>query len=320
MDKIEILKADDFDTRLKSSLEDRFLPDYFLYLGCSGVDNWLSLYRSSEFTIAARLTSLLKGNIEKISRHFSGELDVVSIGVGGGEKEKSLLEELTRCCQPRYFAVDASSEMVDVALEAVSKMKIESTGIVALLEDLYLIHDYWNSNVLVCLLGNTLCNYEPDEVFRTVHLELEENDYFMFDCSLLPFSEVDGTPDIQSVIDSYRTGLNVTFNLNPLLCRGLCEDDCEFHLDVVRVEDKGGTAYRTAKWIEILKGSKVECGCDSIELPAGSIINMGFTYKFTPEQVARHLEVSGFEALEIFFSPEKTEMMVLARKVMEKET
>ena len=84
MNKIELVTKDELEIKLYECLEQRQMPDYFLYLDHSGVRNWLALDSSDEFTVASRLTDLLRQNLPAIATHISGKFDMVSIGVGNG--------------------------------------------------------------------------------------------------------------------------------------------------------------------------------------------------------------------------------------------
>lgn len=314
MKKIELVSKEELETRLRVSLEQRQMPDYFLYLGDSGVRNWLSLSSSQEFPVASRLTELLRQSLPSIARHLSGRLDVVSIGAGSGEKERMLLEALMPRCELAYYAVDISSEMVDEALNTVADIDVEKTGVVAFMEDLAALRQLWNPPVLLCLLGNNFCNYAPDYLLETVHSQLEPDDLFLFDCHLFPAqrgSEKSGREYVERV---YRSPLNMRFNIDPLVQRGLEPGDCAFHLDLQPAETAVGTVYRTSKWLEIFKDSIISCGPNRVSLFAGDTIRLGFTYKYTREQVQGCLQQHDFKNVELFLSPDGGNMLTLVRK------
>lgn len=179
MNRVELVTEDVLEARLLRCLEERHMPDCFLYLGESGVRNWLTLSASEAFPVAERLTCLLKESIPSIARHVPGRFDLVSIGVGGGEKERIMLEALTGQHDVSYVAVDISGGMVDEALRTVKGIDVGKTGVVAFLEDLGRLRRLWRSPVLLCLLGNNFCNYEPDGVLDAVHRELGPDDLLL---------------------------------------------------------------------------------------------------------------------------------------------
>ena len=314
MKKIELITRDELENRFWEYLNERRMPDCFLYLDSSGVKNWLALDRSAEFTIAAGLTDLLRQSLDSIAKHVSGRLDVFSIGVGSGEKERMLLQALLPRCQPSYYAVDISSQMVNEALYAAADLDLDKTGIVAFLEDLPSLREFWHRPVLLCLLGNNFCNYEPDYLLESVAGQLEPGDLFLFDCHLLPQASPTKGSGAAQVERTYRSPLNVHFNIDPLLRRGLEWGSCNFRLELLPVATDRGEVYRTSKRLEILKNSVISDGRHKVSLAAGETIRLGFTYKYTAAQVEEYLERHGFNIVERYLSPDGDNLLALVGK------
>jgi uncharacterized SAM-dependent methyltransferase len=314
LNKIELVTKDQLEARLQACLEQRQMPDCFLYLDDSGVRNWLALSNSEEFPVASRLTGLLKQDLPSIVEHLSGKFDLVSIGVGSGEKERILLEALVQQGTPTYYAVDISSEMVEQALNTVTDINVDRIGVVAFLEDLEVLRQFWNPPVLLCLLGNNFCNYDPDSLLETIHAQLQSEDLFLFDCHLFPTQQQGEDWGREEVERMYRSQLNVRFNIDPLVRRGMNPDDCVFHLELLPVETSLGSVYRTTKWLDMLKDTTITCGPNKVLLMAGDTISLGFTYKYTPPQVQGYLRRYGFQEVELFLSPDEDGLLVLARK------
>lgn len=313
MRKIEMVTRDDLEARLKDCLEQRQMPDYFLYLGDSGFRNWLNLASSAEFPVATRLTDLLRQSLSSIIRHLSARFDLVSIGVGSGEKERMLLEAVIPQAVRTYYAVDISNQMVDKALDTVADIDVNKIGLVAFLEDLALLRQLWRSPLLLCLLGNNFCNYDTDDLLTTVHEQLEPGDLFLFDCHLLPQQEGE-MHRREQVEQVYRSQLNVHFNVDPLVQRGLDPNNYAFHLDLLPIRKSIGTVYRTNKSLHILKDTTISCGPNKVLLVAGDIIRLGFTYKYACSQVERYLQRHGFHKVELFLSPDNDNLLALVRK------
>ena len=314
MKKIELITRDDLEARLQECLEQRQMPDYFLYLGDPGVRNWLTLSGSGEFPVASRLTDLLRQSLPSIARHLSGVFDLVSLGVGSGEKERMLLEALVQRGVPSYYPVDISSQMVDEALNTVADIDVDKTGLVAFMEDLALLRKFWSPPVLLCLLGNNFCNHDPDHILAAVHGQLESDDLFLFDCHLFPAQREGEDPAREQVERVYRSQPNVRFNIDPLMQRGLDPDNCVFHLDLLPTETSLDTVYRTNKWLQILKDTAISCGPNKVLLAAGDTIHMGFTYKYTCRQVQGYLKRHGFQEVELLLSPDGENLLTLVRK------
>jgi uncharacterized SAM-dependent methyltransferase len=310
---ITLVSAEVLEGRLLESLERRQLPDYFLYLGEKGVRRWLELDQSDEFPIAARLTALLGSSMRLIVRQLPATFDLVSIGCGGGSKERLLLQSLGPRQSARYFPVDVSSGMVDAALARVEDLDVEATGVVALFEDLPAIAEHWRRPVLLCMLGNNLCNYEPDSVMRAVRAELKPEDYFLFDCHLFSASAKSIAEWEAGFARAYQSDPNVRFNIGPLVDRGMDPKDCEFRLKLLPAETPFGRAFVTRKSITILNDVRINVGGVSVELSSGDTLSMGFTYKYRPSQIQGYLQQSGFVTVEEFLSRDGENLLVLAR-------
>ncbi|WP_269850103.1 L-histidine N(alpha)-methyltransferase [Methanosarcina horonobensis] len=115
-------------------------------------------------------------------------MSLVSVGVGSGEKERILLEELIKknlAERPAsekvpiiYYPVDINSQLVDLALEKARDLPVEKKGIVGFIEDMPLLKEHWRLPVLFSILGNTFCNYEPEFILKLVYENLEQGDLF----------------------------------------------------------------------------------------------------------------------------------------------
>jgi len=311
VNKVELLTKEELESRLRVCLERREMPDCFLYLGDSGVRSWLSLSASAEFPIASDLTTLLVESLPALLPRLPARFSLVSVGVGDGAKERTLLEALSPRRVQRYCAVDVSSEMVDRALNAVAHIEVEKCGIVAFLEDLPSLRRFWSTPALLCLLGNNFCNYDPAFILEMLRGQLGADDLFLFDCHLLP-PGADGRDGLsQRVEETYRSGLNALFNINPLVQRGLSPDDCVFHLDLVPVQGELGTVYRTSKCLEIANDARIALGSGELCLSAGDRIRLGFTYKYTRGQLHEYLVRHGFSERELFQSCGGDNVLVL---------
>jgi len=304
MSKTELVSDEALEHRLKHHLERRELPDAFLYTGNHGTLNWLTLESSQRFPVAATLTSLLKEHARSIAQRIRNCRDVVSIGAGDARKELILLEELLHFSKPRCHIVDVSSRMVDEALKTLSGLGLEITGTVAFCEDLGRLAPDWNRPVLLCLLGNSFCNFDPAGLLPLVGNNLGPADLFLLDGSMLPENEREVARWRREVERIYNSPENVRFNTAPLVRRGMDPESCGFELKLVGVDSPWGQTYRTQKRIHVLKRAVVQCGTDAVTFAAGDVIEMGFTYKYRFAQLRQCLERHGFRVAESW--PDRT--------------
>lgn len=326
VEKIKITSEEEIEKKLYESLKKHELPDYLLYTGTYGAESWLKLDESETFPIARRLKVLLEKNIASIVNFIPTGISLVSVGVGSGDKERILLEELVKknlAEKPasgrvsiRYYPIDISTQFVDIALEKVSGLPVEKKGIVGFLEEMPLLKKNWRLPILFCILGNTFCNYDPEFILNLAYENLEQGDLFLFDVDLLPTRHPgDESKSIRkSVLGTYASRENAHFNMFPLLQYGMDPEDFDFELLLVYVDSRIGKVYRTRKNLNILKDSKIEIGKETIGFRKGDIIRMGFTYKYTYEQIIAFLDICGFDVLNSFLSEDRSSAIILAKK------
>ncbi len=312
MTKIEFVSDETLEQEFKRHLERRELPDAFLYTGDDGPVNWLTLESSQQFPVAADLTTLLKEHAHAIAPRVGDRRDLVSIGAGDARKELLLLQELLRFSKPRCHVVDVSSRMVDAALRTLSGLGIETIGTVAFCEDLDRLAPDWNRPLLLCLLGNTFCNFDPARLLPLLGKHLGPADSFLLDGSLLPENEPDVARWKQEVESVYHAPENTRFNTAPLVARGMDPQSCRFELKLITVDSPWGQTYRTRKRIHVLQRAVVRCGSDGVTFAAGDVLEMGFTYKYRFDQLCSCLEQYGFRVMGSWRDPGGSNGILLA--------
>ena len=323
-EKIVITSKEDIEGRLCECLKNHELPDYLLYMGTGGAKNWLKLDGAKTFPVARQLKILMEKNLDSIVRFIPTGMSLVSVGVGNGEKERIFLEALVKKnlaenpssekVSIRYYPVDINSEFVDIALEKVDNLPVEKKGIVGFIEDMATLKENWRLPILFCVLGNTFCNYEPEFILQLVHENLEQGDLFFFDANLLPTEGTEAQSVRRSVLGTYASRENALFNMYPLLQYGMAPEDFDFELLLAHVNSRIGGVYRTKKSLYILKDTELKIGTETIGLREGDIIRMGFTYKYTYDQITAFLEICGFEILKAFLSENRANVIILAKK------
>jgi len=323
-EKIVITSKKDVERRLCECLKNHELPDYLLYTGTGGAKNWLKLDGAETFPVARQLKVLLEKNLDSIVRFIPTGMSLVSVGVGNGEKERIFLEELVRKnlaenptsgkVSIRYYPIDINGEFVDIALEKVDNLPVEKKGIVGFLEEMAILKKNWHIPVLFCILGNTFCNYEPEFILQLVRENLEQGDLFFFDANLLSTEGSEGQSARKSVLGTYASRENALFNMYPLLQYGMAPEDFDFELLLADIDSRIGTVYRTKKSLYILKDTELTVGTEIIGFREGDVIHMGFTYKYTYNQITAFLDICGFEILKAFLSEDRTNTVILAKK------
>lgn len=313
-EKVVLLTDERLEEMLLENLRKGFMPDCFLYVGESGARRWLDLAASKEFPIVARLTDLLETSSLAVSAFFSGAVDLVSVGVGSGEKDKLLLERLISTCDIKYVGVDVSSRLLNEAMKRLRRTGVEKTGIVARFEDIGKFEEYWQASVLLCMLGDSFSNFDPERVLRLVRKHLGPGDAFLFDCSLLPLNRSNGDAGdafVEQVEKIYGSEVNRKFNIAPLVDRGIDPESCRFSIELKTVKTPTGNVLKTSKRLEVLEDSTISSDSGEVRLKTGDTLKMGFTYKYRADQVRALLKRYHFDELALFFSPDGENLLAL---------
>jgi len=100
----------------------------------------------------------------------------------------------------------------------------------------------------------------------------------------------------------------------PLLQYGMDPEDFDFELLLAHVNSRIGGVYRTRKSLYILKDTELTIGEETMGFREGDVIRMGFTYKYTYDQVIDFLDICGFEVLKGFLSEDRESAIILAKK------
>jgi len=311
--KIELFNNEVLEEKLFQNLMDHRLPDSFLYLGSQGAKNWMILSRSAGFTIAEDLFGLIEENVKEISELIPSGTNVAGIGVGSGEKERILLKELLSKGRPVYFPVDVSSSLLNKALENVKDLPVRKIALVGFLEELSILKSFWRFPLLMTMLGNTFCNYEPEYLLNLINNNMHFSDYFLFDCHIFP-ENADCERTVKEIEEIYRNPGNAFFNMSPLFVRGVSPEDCSFHLELVRVNSPVGKVYRTRKYLSIKNLITVAAGENRISFKKGDKIRMGFTYKYKICQIVQLLKKFGFSILYFNKNDDKKNALFLVKK------
>ncbi|NLF30409.1 MAG: L-histidine N(alpha)-methyltransferase [Planctomycetes bacterium] len=293
MRKVMLIDADGLERRLAGHLRRRELPDLFLYTGADGARQWLELDRCEAFDIASGLTDLLGRSAPRIAARAARGADLLSLGVGEGAKERILLEWLAPRGTRRYVAADVSEPLVDRALALVEDMDLERVGVVAGWEDLPRFRGHARPPALLCLLGNTLCNYDGDALLGMLASCMAEGDRLLVDCHLLPDGGARRRRWRRHVEAAYGGEANARFNLAPLLSRGMRPGQAEFAIDLQDADTPAGTALRTRKRIRFLDDVALTVAGGPVEFRAGETLAMGFTWKYRRRQLHDLLVRSG---------------------------
>jgi uncharacterized SAM-dependent methyltransferase len=169
------------------------------YLTPEQAQGYLDLDSDNKYKKAigqAEAENLIEINIKEIKEKIgNGPINVVDLGCGDGNEAAQFVRELKKSApniKIRYCPIDISGYMVEKAIETFSKL-----GVDEIVEFQYNISDFENlenvtpllrrgeykKNVFL-LLGNTLGNFEINELLYEIRTSMEKEDVLIVDAAI----------------------------------------------------------------------------------------------------------------------------------------
>lgn len=242
---------------------------------------------------------------------FMGDtpFNLVDLGCGNGKKAESLinhLKEIKQEIKVRYCPIDISGHMVEEAIETFKKRDEE------ILELQYNISDFDNlRNItpllkkeeykknLIILLGNTLGNFEINELLYDIRTSMDKEDMLLLD-----MIADDGNQEKRA--NSYAQ--NERFNdwlIHVPLQLGLEESD-------VKIGARWNPP-RIEVYYEIQKDKKIEFQGKNVQFNKGDQIIVVVGYKYNKEDLNSFLNMH-FDYVDLKVSEDKSKIVAICTK------
>jgi len=279
------------------------------YVTAAQAQGYLDLEQSPEYRegLIQAEVMLIESNLDRILVQLpEKKVNLVDLGCGNGEKAAMFIGRLGRKLGVRYCPVDISSYMVARALATVGRMDID--GVVECKEN---ISDFENlTNVmpafrrggydssLVLLLGNTIGNFDREDILEGIHQSMQPQDY------LLIGTELRDTKRVELIVKEYDAPLVNQFLVHLPRQVGLSEEDVEFEVEFNR--DRVDLFYR------VKNDRTVRHLGRNIDFKAGDRILAAISYKYTQDELRQLLE-KRFET-EVYPNKEANYALALCRK------
>jgi hypothetical protein len=257
------------------SIEARDLPEKFFYWFPRSVRAWLDLSQNS---ITAGLRQCWETLGEKVSKkipHPDAAVSVISFGSGDGAKDRGLIKSLERSGRTvKYFPVDASQMLLELACSAAEDAEIETMGIKADISSpmhLVLASDAAESPKIFLMAGNTLGGFDPLDQVRHLAECMHGEDRLI----------IDGEIFHEAVLARNEEPCVRRFALAPLITVGIQEDDGELRFEHKRDERHSGL-HLTTRYFRADNDLTLAVPGEPT-LPRGERVFLNFRYTYTPE-------------------------------------
>ncbi len=274
---IEVLLTElEIANEFSESLEARDLPEKFFYWFPLSVKSWRALAADPEYTGLQKMWGSLAERLPERVAHMKGAIPVVSYGAGDGERDRIVLRALRKASKSaRYFPVDASQILLEIACAAAEEEEFETVGIKADISSrmhLLLAADAAEAPRLFLMAGNTMGGFDPLDQIRNVSDAMRPGDILAIDGELK--AEEDGALP--------QSDVEMQFAFAPLASIGFSAEDGRVRFE--QKVDKRHTGLRMiAKHFQADRDVRVSVASHDLAIARGERIFMNFRYRYSAE-------------------------------------
>ena len=234
-------------------------------------------------------------------------INIIDLGCGDGKKAAGLIKSFNGKLDVKYCPIDISSYMVKKAIETFSQEDVAE-----IVEFQYNISDFENlDNVihllntgkykknLILLLGNTLGNFEINELLYEIRSSMKGTDLLMIDTAV-------ADEKIEERTKSQAENKYVdNFLIKMPLQLGLKKEDLKYN---TRFKNYRMEFYYTIKNNRTIKFNKKK-----VIFNKGDQIIVAVAYKYDQEDLISYLNIY-FNSVQVNFSKDKSKTVSLCKK------
>jgi hypothetical protein len=261
--------ADEF----AESIEARDLPEKFFYWTSPSVKAWQALAARSEDVLQPTWETLA-AKAPDLTKAFGKRVPVISLGSGAGLWDRMILKSLIAAGrEPKYYPVDASQTLLEMASAGAEDDECEVMGIKADISSpmhLLLAADVSEAPRLFLMVGNTLAGFDPIDEIDHVAKCLHKGDILIIDGNL--HGGVPVTPSEEQK----------RFAFAPLASAGLVPDDGELEY-AEKPDDRLDGLFMMTRRFHALRDLRLMPMGREVPITRGERIMLNFRYLFSKE-------------------------------------
>src|SRR5580693_5351698 len=286
-----VLKKAEIVHELTEAVEARDLPEKFFYWSPLSVRAWLARAADPALGGLHRCWKELAAKAKWLLDPFAGRLPVISLGAGDGATDRLLLDVVQYAGHElKYYPVDASQALLEMACAGAEDLDIETAGIKADISSpmhLVFASDAAESPKLLLMSGNTLGGFDPLDQVKHIAQCLHGDDRLILDAAIY---QTNGSAPHG---DALRQ-----FAFAPLATLGVSADDGEVRFEHKRDKSIAGL-HVTAAHFRPDRDLRISTPGHEVLVERGEHINLNFSYMFTPEAFRQVLtERAGLRIIE----------------------
>jgi uncharacterized SAM-dependent methyltransferase len=271
---IEVLLTEaEIAQEFADSLEARDLPEKFFYWTPLSVKRWKELSERSEGSLRATWESLA-AKAAGLTAPFGAKVPVISLGAGEGLKDRLFLRALVAAGRDvKYFPVDASQTLLEMAVAGAEDDDVEVLGIKADIAShmhLVLAADVSEAPRIFLMVGNTLGGFDPMDQIKQVADVVQKGDILIIDARLRDGAALPPREEQRR------------FVFAPLEAAGVTPDDGQVDFAENR-DDRLDGLYMVTRRFQAARDLRFQAGGKEVPMARGERILLNFRYMYTAE-------------------------------------
>lgn len=279
------------------------------YLTPQQAQSFLDLESSTDYQkdVIQVEINLIKENVEDMMGMLGNEaVNIIDLGCGDGKKAVLFIESLKNKVDFRYCPVDISGFMVERAIDNIKKLNVGEVvdfqwniSDFENLENISLIlrHGKFKKN-LILLLGNTLGNFEINDLLYEIRSSMSSGDVLLIGNGLDNRKE-------EEILKSYSNSKVNDFLIHIMKQVGLKQEDLEFG---ARFKNSRVELFYTFK-----KENKISFHEREIEFDVGDEIVVALSYKYDRDDFMSYLQMY-FDEVQMKVSEDNGYALAFCRK------
>lgn len=288
---------------MRESLRSRRMDHQFHYVSNRQAQRWLALHqRHSPSRSDEDCSRIYEEAFARCVQVFSGPVQLVGLGCGGGRKDARLLRALQGNRKPmRYVAADVSPALVNEAREYVQEclgMPLSNTrGLVADFMSAENLDTYWRKNSgpderqLFSFLG-MMPNFDPDRALGLLSQWLRPGDLLLLSANLAPGENYDqGCRAVLPQYDNIETRHWLITVMEDLGFNAGVED---IHFEV----KEGDGVKRVESTLIIPEDCRIAYEGSGFSYKKGEVFRLFYSNRFQVAQLDQKLTGRGFRILD----------------------
>jgi len=280
------------------------------YLTPSQAQGFLNLEKNEGYkkSIIAKEISLINNYLSSFLKELPFKTyNLIDLGCGDGKKASLFIKEFSKHLSIRYCPIDISAYMVNQAARTIKKLKVGEV-----LKFKWNISDFENlDNVMplfrdagfehhfMMLLGNTLGNFDRDDILHGIKNSMAKNDVLLIGNGIS-----NGRKSGEWIKDYKDEKINKWLIKVPLLL-GLKENDIKYEVRFVnsRIEEM----YILQKNVSLKHLGK------TIKFEKGDIIIVAISYKYTKDKFKQNIK-KFFPKVKLYTDKDKSYILAFCKK------